>query len=152
MVEPDDDTIKYKQTWCFVKQKRDVFMKWNQINVGYFAENIRFPVLVRHIHETFEGEEELNWTKLRALWIKDSCSWIDGIGDSTDENFQICKLMNYCENHKTWTDRTADRKCSQVVGEDQRCEMRLYLLCFFKRNCLFRLYDPKHSFRPGMFG
>lgn len=125
----------------------------------HLAEDVKFPVLLRHHHITLDKMEGLDWMRLHNLWCKENMSLMKIDESQSDEeksdeetSEKLCKFMNYCDLHNIWVNPSSEEQCQKGKAANEKCRINVYLFCSITDQSIFRVFDWRHGFRPSMFG
>lgn len=116
--------------WYFVQQNWNENEEWPVIPVGIDMTNVKFPVLIRHVHVGIDDKLGLDWTLLNNLWAKQNFQDIRAVSRQSDK---ICRLSNYCKCHQKWIFNSAQEFCDEG-SEIDRCSLNTFLHCHMGNN------------------
>lgn len=133
--------------WYFVKQDWNSQNSWCVQSIGFDLQSVKYPVLVRHMHEDVNKTHFLDWKLLNNLW---AASNLQETRNYRHMIHKICRLSNYCESHDKWI-FDANEVCDEGNSVN-RCRLNVFLHCHIDEKSIFRVFDPTHGFLPSLFG
>lgn len=133
--------------WYFVRQDWNDNESWCVNDLGCDLENVKYPVLVRHMHEDVHKTHTLDWKLLNNLW---SALHLQDTRKYRNMIHKICKLSSYCESHHKWIFEATEH-CDEGDAV-MRCRLNVFLHCHINDKSVFRVFDPTHGFLPSLFG
>lgn len=142
-----DGAEKLFGTWYFVRQNWDGEDKWPVNPLGFELSSIKYPVLVRHMHEDLDKKHYLDWKMLNNLWSSQN---LPQRAENRRKFDKICKLASYCESHGKWIFDSAEH--CELGNFRDRCQTKIFLHCHIDEHSVFRVFDPTHGFLPSLFG